>query len=86
MKKLALFVALCSVVTAAFAGCPGGVCKRTDREQITQGVAYPYGNGYYGTKTVEAKEEKAPRGVAYPVNEDAYEGKGGYFGPEEPAE
>lgn len=88
MKKLALIMAVTAVVSVVAQNCPGGVCARTSKGQVTRGVAYPYGNGYYGPKKVHTHEHKPMRGVAYPVNDAAYgEGEGvQYFGPEAPAE
>lgn len=88
MKKLALVVALCSVVSVFAEYCPGGVCARRGDRKVTRGVAYPYGNGYYGPKRLETKEREVIRGVAYPVNDAAYGEADGvqYFGPEAPAE
>lgn len=66
--------------------CPGGRCRRSEfypryyyREEApvvvetTTGMAYPYGDGYWGPKYVE-KESKETLGVAYPYGD-------GYWGP-----
>lgn len=69
-------------------GCPGGRCPRGYRSEFypryyreeapvvvseTVGMAYPYGDGYWGPKYVE-KESKETLGVAYPYGD-------GYWGP-----
>lgn len=87
MKKLALFVALCSVVSM-FADCPGGVCRRDGYygRRPYYGRTYRSNRhvGYYGPR----QERPVILGVAYPSNDAAYgEGDGvQYYGPEAPAE
>jgi hypothetical protein len=84
MKKLVLMMALTAVVSVVAESCPGGVCARTSKGEVTRGVAYPYDNGYYGPKKVHTHNHTPVRGVAYPVNDAAYGEAEGvqYYGPE----